>query len=132
MHTMKSRLFLFLVLGMGLFSACKKDDVSAPETPKVDSELIKDSVLAYSKDIYLWYEQIPSTFNPRTYEDPDKIMTALRQYSIEPGFSGPVDRWSFAFTQAEWDDVSSGISGDFGLGVFFRTEGDLRVKMVEK
>jgi len=132
MHTMKSRLVLSLLLGLGLFSACKKDDVAAPETPAVSSDQIKDSVLAYSKDIYLWYEQIPSTFNPRTYEDPDKIMEALRQYSIEPGFSQPVDRWSFAFTKSEWDDVSSGISGDFGLGVFFRTEGDLRVKMVEK
>ncbi|RYF37717.1 MAG: hypothetical protein EON97_00755, partial [Chitinophagaceae bacterium] len=43
-----------------------------------------------------------------------------------------VDRWSFAVKKAEWDDVSSGVAGDFGLEVFFRAEGDLRVKLVEK
>jgi hypothetical protein len=87
----------------------------------------------YTKDIYLWYNQIPSTFNARSYEDPDKVMTAIRQYSTEPGFSGPVDRWSFGIKQAEWDNVSSGVStGDFGLNVFFKAEGDLRVRNVER
>jgi C-terminal processing protease CtpA/Prc len=44
-----------------------------------------------------------------------------------------VDRWSFAVKQAEWDNVSSGVStGDFGLNIFFKTEGDLRVRHVEK
>lgn len=60
------------------------------------------------------------------------MMTSIRQYSIEPGFSGPVDRWSFAINQQQWNNVSSGISGDFGMSVFFRMEGDLRVKHVEK
>jgi C-terminal processing protease CtpA/Prc len=59
-------------------------------------------------------------------------MKALRQYSIEPGFTGPVDKWSFAMKQAEWDKVSSGIAGDFGLGIFFHASDDLRVKSVEK
>jgi C-terminal processing protease CtpA/Prc len=31
----------------------------------------------------------------------------------------------------EWDKISSGISGDFGLNVFFNDEKDLRVKAVE-
>lgn len=132
MHTMKKHLVLSLLLGLGLFSACKKDDVAAPETPSADIEQLKDTVLAYSRDIYLWYNQIPTTFNARSYEDADKIMTALRQYSIEPGFAQPVDRWSFAVPKTEWEDISSGFSGDFGMGVFFRTEGDLRVKLVEK
>ncbi|RYY09611.1 MAG: hypothetical protein EOO04_38135, partial [Chitinophagaceae bacterium] len=96
------------------------------------NDKIKDTVLGYSQDIYLWFEQIPSTFKPRTYADPNKIMTAIREYSVEPGFSKPVDRWSFAMKKAEWDDVSSGIAGDFGIDVVFRVEGDLRVKSVEK
>lgn len=132
MHTMKKHLVLSLLLGLGLFSACKKDDVSEPEAPATDAASLKDSVLAYSKDIYLWYNQIPSSFNARSYEDAGKIMTAIRQYSQEPGFTQPVDRWSFAIPKGEWDDISAGISGDFGMGVFFRTEGDLRVKLVEK
>jgi carboxyl-terminal processing protease len=137
MNIMKNRLFLSLLLGLGLFSACKKDDVQAPDQPTEPDQpattaSIKDSAVLYAKDIYLWYNQIPGTFNGANYGDPDQIMTALRQYSTEPGFSQPVDRWSFAESKDVWDGVSSGIAGDFGLDVFFRTEGDLRVKFVEK
>lgn len=113
-----------------------------PTPVAVDPNKIKDSVLLYSQDVYLWYNQIPSTFAPRTYDDPDKIMTAIRQYSIEPGFTTPVDRWSFAMKKVDWDNLSAGLgatfsetgssNGDFGLGVFFWVEGDLRVKSVEK
>lgn len=134
---MKSRLFLSLLLGLGLLSACKKDDVQAPDQPSdpngpVTAADLKDSAVAYSRDIYLWYNQIPSNFNGRSYDNLDGLMTAIRQYSTEPGFTGPVDRWSFGVTKAEWDGVSAGIAGDFGMDVFFRTEGDLRVKYVEK
>lgn len=137
MHKLKSRLFLSLVLGLGMLSACKKDDVLAPgtnPTPNhpVSASNLKDSAVAYSRDIYLWYNQIPGNFNGKSYDNLDALMTALRQYSTEPGFSGPVDRWSFAVTQAEWDGVSAGIAGDFGMDVFFRSESDLRVKYVEK
>ena len=57
-------------------------------------------------------------------------MEAIRAYSTEPGFTDPVDKWSFAIKQTEWDDVSAGISGDFGLGIFNSTN-DLRVSYVE-
>jgi C-terminal processing protease CtpA/Prc len=134
----KNHLFLLVLLGIGILSSCKKDDVSAanpaaPTAPTTVSaaDKIKDTTLSYTRDIYLWYGQIPASFNPRTYEDPSKIMTAIRQYSNEIGFSGPVDRWSFASKKQEWDNVSSGISGDFGITVFFRAEGDLRVRSVE-
>jgi C-terminal processing protease CtpA/Prc len=121
-------------------SSCKKTDLnsSTSNTPGTDTSAaslanaIKDSALLFSKDIYLWYNQIPTTFNARSYTDPDAIMTAIRQYSNEPGFSQPVDRWSFGMKQKDWDNLSSGVSGDFGLGVFFMQEGDLRVKSVER
>jgi len=59
-------------------------------------------------------------------------MTAIRSYSKEPGFSQPVDRWSFGIKQADWDNISSGAAQDFGMNVFFMAEGDLRVRSVEK
>jgi carboxyl-terminal processing protease len=138
MQLMKPHAFVAFILGMSLFASCKKNkDVQNNLNPTPDpvasvEDRMKDSALEYSKDIYLWYNQIPSTFNARTYADLDKLMTGIRQYSTEPGFSTPVDRWSFAVKQQEWDNVSSGISGDFGLDVFFRAEGDLRVKSVER
>src|SRR5687768_1797027 len=98
MRQMKSKLLISVLAGILIVSACKKENgVETPDpAPVAVTDKIKDTVLLYSKDIYLWNSQIPSTFNPRTYGDPDKIMTALRTYSQEAGFTQPVDRWSFA------------------------------------
>jgi carboxyl-terminal processing protease len=121
-----------------LLASCKKEESlttsnlnPTPTDNTAAADLLKDSVLLYAKDIYLWNDKIPPTFAPRSYTDPSAIMTAVRQYSIEPGFSAPVDRWSFAVNQQDWDKVSSGIAGDFGMSIFFRQEGDLRVRSVE-
>lgn len=131
------KLILVMVTGLGVFSSCQKNiDATAvattTDTASTATNKIKDSALLYARDIYLWYNQIPSTFNAQSYSDPNAIMEAIRAYSIEPGFSTPVDRWSFAYKQQDWDNVSSGISQDFGLNVFFRASDDLRVKLVEK
>jgi carboxyl-terminal processing protease len=132
------RLLTASLAGLFLLQACKKNDAvnnlnpsPAPGTA-TSASAIKDTTLSYSKDLYMWYTQIPSSFNAQTYSDPNAILEGLRQYSTEPGFSGPVDKWSFAMKQSEWDNLSSGISGDFGMSVFFFKEGDLRVKSVER
>ncbi len=133
--------FMALLMASAVMLASCQKEISGTDEP-VDpptnpgdvslADKIKDTTLLFTKDIYLWYNQIPSGFNPRTYADPDKIMTAIRQYSKEPGFTDPVDRWSFAVKQQQWDDISSGIAGDFGVNIFFRAEGDLRVRYVEQ
>jgi carboxyl-terminal processing protease len=138
MHFMKNRLAGGIVVALFLMASCKKNDLhdnltpTPTPTPVASADALKDTALLYTKDIYLWYNQIPATFNARNYSDYDAIMTAIRQYSTEPGFSTPVDRWSFAMKQSEWDNLSSGVSGDFGINVFFKSEGDLRVKSVER
>jgi carboxyl-terminal processing protease len=118
---------------LGILSSCKKNhnDVVSSTTSS-EQDKLKDTVVLDSKDIYLWYNQIPASFDGRSYDDPNAIMEAIRQYSTETGFSAPVDRWSFAVKQSEWDDISSGIGGDFGLGAHFITDGDLRVNYVEE
>lgn len=145
---MKVKLSALSLIVPVFFLACKKDNSDVMVTPAattpIDSintdNLLKDSVLLNSRDVYLWNTQIPASFNPRTYADPNEIMEAIRTYSIEPGFTQPVDRYSFAIKKAEWDNLSMGMSavgsaldnnGDNGLTVFFRTEGDLRVRLVE-
>ena len=114
-------------------SSCQKsgDDGGDGGPDNNNSNRLKDSTILYARDIYLWYDKIPSSFKARDYEDPNAIMEAIRNYSIEPGFTGPVDRWSFAVTQNEWDDLSQGISSDFGLGIFYYASNDLRVSFVE-
>ncbi|HRO47020.1 S41 family peptidase [Agriterribacter sp.] len=109
---------------------CKKENNNG-DAGNTTENRVKDTAWSYAKDLYLWHQNLPSDFNARSYADPDAIMKALRPYSAEPGFADPVDRWSFAIKKAEWDDVSLGISGDFGLGIFFMSENDLRVSYVE-
>lgn len=143
--------FATAIVSMALFVSCKKNTndlvatapVTTPGTvniPAINPDLIKDSSLLYSKDIYLWNKQIPASFNARSFADPAAILQAIHPFSVEPGFSNPVDKWSFAMKKTEWDQQSAGMSllsgtgndaGDFGLTVFFRAEGDLRVRLVE-
>ncbi|MEP7142881.1 MAG: S41 family peptidase [Ferruginibacter sp.] len=139
-------LAIYVVLALS-FVACKKNKqdvmvnqpVSTPVTTLTD-DVLKDSVLLLTKDIYLWNTQVPSTFNARSFDDPAQIMQGIRQYSMEPGFPTPVDRFSFAIKKTEWDNLSEGLNslenaasanGDFGFTVFFKAEGDLRVRLVE-
>lgn len=125
-------------------SSCKKSkNTPTPPPPPADSTSLaakaKDSALADSRDFYLWYNQIPSSFNAQSYKDPAGVMVAIRAYSNEPNF-GIVDKWSFGVLKTDWNQLSGGIgsvnnvasSGDFGMSVFFRVEGDLRVKLVER
>ncbi|HEV7331549.1 MAG TPA: S41 family peptidase [Flavisolibacter sp.] len=133
------RIFIPALLLVFTLAACKKEiepqqnnPTPTPTDNTSAADKLKDSTLIYSKDIYLWNEKIPASFNARSYADPAAIMTAIRQYAIEPGFTSSVDRWSFAIGQKEWDNVSGGVAGDFGLNVFFMQEGDLRVRAVEK
>lgn len=102
MQLTKHRWLWIALLCFTSFAACKKntEDVPAPEssTPvtggAAEADKLKDTALLYAKDIYLWYKQIPSTFNARSYSDLNKIMEGIRPYSIEPGFSTAVDRWA--------------------------------------
>lgn len=125
------RLLMGGIAALTLLGACRKSDNGGGDSGDTKADLIKDTAISYTRDIYLWYDQIPSSFKARSYADPNAIMEAIRQYSNEPGFTGPVDRWSFAVKQADWDNVSGGIATDFGLNIFFRAEGDLRVRVAE-
>lgn len=129
--SMKRKHLTFFVLTASVLMvfSCRRDDLSSGNYNSTDK--IKDSAWSYAKDIYLWNSHLPAVLNIRSLTDPDAVMKAIRPYSIEPGFSQPVDRWSFAIKKSDWDNLSSGISGDLGLGLFFRSENDLRVSYVE-
>jgi carboxyl-terminal processing protease len=130
---------VFLLALVAFFGSCKKTKDTTTATQPADSTTIaadaKDTALIDSKDFYLWYTQIPSSFNALSYTDPNSVMVALRTYSIEPGFTAPVDKWSFGVLKTDWNQLSGGIgnadnvniTGDFGLSVFFMADGDLRV-----
>lgn len=121
---MKRFHFILLLAFVAGFAACKKKNKD-----KSYDELVMDTVRSYTKDIYLWYNQLPSGLSGN---DPGAVMTNIRPYSKEPGFTNPVDRWSFAMLQKDWNQISSGVEADFGMKVFFRTTTDLRIAAVDK
>jgi hypothetical protein len=127
---MKMRLLL-VVFGFAVLASCRKNDTGSPNNGTNNEDILKDSTLALTRDVYLWNTQIPSDFNARSYDGPSEIMQAIRKYSSEPGFTDPVDHYSFAMKKSEWDNLSNGISSDFGLNAFFFSDNDLRVRLVE-
>lgn len=125
---MSKRYTWVLVAAVAFLSACRKDDKGGPSA----EDKLKDDILTKTRENYLWNDQIPQSFNARSYAGPEEIMNAIRQYSSEPGFANPVDHYSFAMKKEEWDKISTGVITDFGLNVFFMNNGDLRVRAVEK
>src|ERR1700712_1420002 len=118
--------FLLIITIIALAISCKKNkDTGGTTPPPVDSssqaQAARDSALIRSKDFYLWYNQIPASFDPQSYADPNAVMIALRAYSLEP--TSPVDRWSFGVLKSDWNQLSGGFgtvntttaTGDFGL-----------------
>jgi len=114
-----------IFIGLSVVSCRKNYDV-------VSREVKNDTAANYAREIYLWYNKIPGTFDAHGFSDPDGVMQGIRAFSAEPGFSMPVDRWSFAMLKSEWENLSSGIGGDFGMNIFFFTNTDLRVSYVER
>jgi len=107
--------------------------VSCKKNHDVVSYVVKnDTAATYARDIYLWYNNIPNTFDAHTFNDPNGVMEGIRAFSAEPGFNMPVDRWSFAMLKSDWEKLSTGIGGDFGMNIFFLTNNDLRVSYVER
>lgn len=113
-----------ILIGLSVVSCRKDHDV-------VTREVKNDTAANYARDIYLWYNNIPGTFNAHSFTDPNGVMQGIRAFSTEPGFNMPVDRWSFAMLKRDWEDLSSGVGGDFGMNIFFLTSSDLRVSYVE-
>lgn len=129
---MKLKILWVVLSGLAILTSCRKNDTAGGNNGTNDADILKDSTVTLTRDVYLWNTQIPSDFNARAYNGPSEIMTAIRKYSIEPGFSDPVDHYSFAMKQSEWDNLSNGIISDFGLNAFFFGDADLRVRLVEE
>ena len=114
-----------IIIGISLAS-CRKDHNVIP------SEVKNDTAVNLAREIYLWHNNIPATFDAHLFTDPNDVMEGIRAFSEEPGFNLPVDRWSFAMLKTEWNALSTGIGGDFGMNIFFYTDDDLRVSYVER
>jgi C-terminal processing protease CtpA/Prc len=77
-----------LILAVSFLAACNDDLIIS------DEELVNKSLYTTMKNIYLWYDKLPSV-NPLYYSTPYELMEALRYKEL--------DRWSFVLTWHEYD-----------------------------
>ncbi|QQL49160.1 S41 family peptidase [Mucilaginibacter ginkgonis] len=141
---------LFMLTGVVLFASCKKDktvtDASTAPTTGSTLDLIRDSVYLYTKEDYYWNDAIPdyATFNPRGITGSSDLaalqneVNRLSQYKINPLTSQPYEYVASSPGSAKYSFIDqggvstslSGVSGDFGFGIFYNTTTDLRIKYV--
>ncbi|MBO0939290.1 carboxyl-terminal protease [Fibrella sp. HMF5335] len=123
-----NRILILLIVG-GLLSlgGCHKaalDAVTPVTTVATTTPDIRDSLYLYMKDMYLWYDKLPATFNTRAFTDPTIEMDTLRTVQ-------PLDRWSFVEKAATFNSYfANGQTGDYGFWIKYDANNDLRVRYV--
>ena len=128
--TLKTKFLGIVFIGFLGLTSCKKN-TDAVNTLMSATPDLRDSVYAYSQDIYLWSDNLPTAtiFKPLSYPTADSVMRKVRTYS--PFINGRYqDRWSFVIDKKTWDNVVSGNSSDTGAEYGFVGDADLRVKLV--
>jgi len=144
-------LIIFLILGLGFFSSCKKNTALPEETNETAStgmrnELTKDSIFLYSKELYYWNTSLPAfdVFNPRSYSSNETELYAITQYSLDPStgksyeyVNGSTEpKYSFidyVSTGAKSSMLKADVNGtanDYGFSIMYNSATDLRVKYV--
>ncbi len=129
------KIFVICAVLATVVSCSKNNGIDDEYNPDNAAEALRrkviDTTASYSKLVYLWTDQLPNQYS-YNLQTPADFMSWIRNYSKDPGSSTNADRWSFAVKKEVWDDVSTGIAGDFGMNAFFYTSNDLRVSTVEK
>jgi carboxyl-terminal processing protease len=135
--------FAIIFLSAAMFTACKKVDTISPTsknafnsdgTPnRIVTGNIKDSVYFYAETAYLWYKNLPTAkvFDPLKYTNPEDVMTTVRTFSEKDATTGKNrDKWSFVASKADWNNIASGNSKDFGAYYRFAANGDFYIRQV--
>lgn len=118
-----------------IVSACSKN-----ETPRVlpkpvrgesREDRLKDSVYLYTHYMYLWQDQLPTSFPTADYRNAEAVLDALTDFSKDPITHRKLDRFSFLDRAGSVnEEIQEGRLGSFGLDVRYQNENDLYVKIV--
>ncbi len=150
MNVLKQISFLLGLVVVGAISSCKQS--ANPEPTLAD---VRDSAYYNSLIYYLWNENLPdyntwlsrsnaqgdlvllpnnsTTFKPQSFATVTDLMgeiNGIRAYSSKDAQNKPLDRYSFAETQTEWDNTVTGSNTGFGFSRDFISDNDLRVSSV--
>ncbi len=118
---MKNVLLISLFVISITLSCCKKSGPEPAPAKASNEQLAADSTFLFTKEIYLWNTQIPdyNSFNPRSLVkagDPIATSDAVLK-SIRSRYSSGLDKWSFAVSSAESDQIQTGRGEDWGFFV---------------
>ncbi|GAA4916613.1 S41 family peptidase [Mucilaginibacter defluvii] len=138
-----------------LATACKKekntdtggDDKNTPPTTGSTIDKVKDSVLLYAQEDYLWNDQLPTydNFKPRSFTGSNDLealqneVDALSQYAKNPSTnrafeynpSNPgTSKYSFIDDGTTSGELGGQASGDFGFEPRYGADGGLYIKYV--
>jgi C-terminal processing protease CtpA/Prc len=155
--SLKKAIPVITFIAVLLIVSCKKEeDTVSPAstgTTTTDAVDIRDSAYYYSLLYYLWNKNLPdyakwynstngdliknslTTFKPHNFANLDSIMegsTGIRYYSDKNTSGKNLDRYSFAYSQVDWESTSTGTSLGFGFSRGYWSENDLRVVYVYK
>ncbi|MFB5944322.1 S41 family peptidase [Albibacterium profundi] len=135
------RLHFFRIFAMMLFFAASfLSSCSKTETPRVlpkpvrentKEARLKELVYTNTYDMYLWQDQLPTSFPTEDYRRAEDVLEALTEYSRDPVTHVKLDRFSFLDRSGTVErEISEGRKGSFGFDVRYQNETDLYVKMV--
>ncbi|RKF38940.1 hypothetical protein BCY89_26710 [Sphingobacterium siyangense] len=115
----------FIVIIIILASSCAKSPL--PKDSDAIDKSLYDSIFDISSKIYYWEHNLPTKkhFGLDKIQTPEEIIFKLREYS-----PNKVDKWSFAVKKDTWENLSAGISKDFGMGLRYLDNNDLRIAYV--
>ncbi len=146
---MRKIFYALFLLAVVLVSSCKKDKKVI--VPPVDTsskpsafDKMKDSVFLYAKENYLWYTALPdsATFKPRSVTGANQgdalsnELDKLSQYAINPTTNFPYEyrdgktaKYSF-IDNGQTEGELNGNRGDFGFGLTWYTQSEMRITYV--
>lgn len=90
-----------------MVTSCKKDD--DPVVPLTKDQNWSQEVYDIMKEIYLWNDALPKTFDARKYTNAENALEYLKGLKINPETNKPIDRYSFL-------DKIGNLSGEIGEG----------------
>lgn len=151
---MKKILYALFLLAV-VFTSCKKSkteggDLSGGQgtSNATTLDLLKDSVYAYAREEYLWYDALPeaSVFKPRQFTGSSDVaalqaeidafsqlkqnpnVSPAKAYEYDSSYPGTA-KYSY-IDQGEAATSIGGTGGDFGFSVFYNAYNDLRIRYV--
>lgn len=110
---MTLRLFsLLLFITLFLNSCGSGSSSSTTSSTTTDTETFSLAEKEFLHELflteYLWYDQVASTVDYDQFTYPQEMINTLRV--------DPYDKWSFAITQQEYEDINNQTTAGFGFG----------------